>query len=177
VYVEAKVPENRINRVKIGQTCRFENGVPGTVAIVNVYGDESRSFLVKIAVDNVQGLFKPNMFVKGELVVGEYKNMPMVPIATIAGTTEKPGVFVVINGKARLRPIDVVARQGDIACVKGVEAGEKLVTVGISGLTDGADVVIADEAEQSKPAEPVAGPATVPATTTIPTVATSGALR
>lgn len=147
VYVEAKVPENRINRVKIGQRCNLENGASGTVAFVNLYGDESRSFLTRILVDNAHGLLKPNMFVKGDLVVGNYVNVPLVPIAAIAGSSDQPAIFVVAGNKARLRPIEVIARQGEIACVKGIEAGERIVIVGISGLTDGAEVAVAGDAE------------------------------
>ena len=155
VYVEAKVPENRINRVKIGQRCSLENGASGTVAFVNLYGDESRSFLIRILVDNAQGQLKPNMFVKGDLVVGNYFQVPLVPIAAIAGTSDRPAVFVVVGNQARLRPIEVVARQGEIACVKGVEPGERIVTVGISGLADGAEVLVANDAE--RPETPGAG--------------------
>ncbi|MBF0499664.1 MAG: efflux RND transporter periplasmic adaptor subunit [Candidatus Riflebacteria bacterium] len=147
IYVEAKIPENRINRVKIDQLCRLESGAHGHVAFINVYGDESRSFLIRILVDNTDGTLKPNMFVKGDLTAGQYSGVPIVPVSAVAGTADRPAVFIVENGKAVEKPIEIVARQAEFACVKGVEAGQQLVVVGVSAVADGADVTVVEQAE------------------------------
>ncbi|MFZ2958141.1 MAG: efflux RND transporter periplasmic adaptor subunit [Candidatus Ozemobacteraceae bacterium] len=176
VYVEAKIPENRINRVKIDQPCHFENNASGKVAFINVYGDESRSFLIRILVDNPAGEFKPNMFVKGELMAGEYHQVPLIPTSAIAGTTEVPTVFLADHGKAREQPIDIIARQGEVACVKGVQAGEQIIVVGIGALSNGIDITIPEQAESSATASGTStNPAPTPSRAVSPATSTQDA--
>ena len=144
VYVEARIPETLINRLRVGQECRIDGHVPGKVAFIDLYADSSRGFLVKLLVDNPDLRFKANMYVKGEIILEKFKNVPLLPITSLLNEAGQYSVFILTGKTARKRPVEVLAREGDRCYLKGVETGETLITVGQNNLSDGMEVQAAE---------------------------------
>ncbi|HOY67111.1 MAG TPA: efflux RND transporter periplasmic adaptor subunit [Candidatus Ozemobacteraceae bacterium] len=159
VYIDVKVPENQINRITIGQKASVNGSHTGSVAFIDPYGDESRSFLVRILVDNADLKLKPNMFVTGQIVLKELADVPLIPIDALTGPADAPVIYIIRNNKAVRLPVTPIAREKDWCAAREVEPGETIVTVGAENLADGTPVTVA-----ASPEAPSAGVATAAAT-------------
>ncbi|HNV72202.1 MAG TPA: efflux RND transporter periplasmic adaptor subunit, partial [Candidatus Ozemobacteraceae bacterium] len=60
-YIEARIPETHINRLRVGQECQIAGNTPGKVSFIDLYADSSRGFLIKILTGNPELRFKANM--------------------------------------------------------------------------------------------------------------------
>jgi len=166
VYVDVRIPENQINRISIGQKAAVNASHSGTVAFIDPYGDESRSFLIRILVDNADLKLKPNMFISGDIILRDLAGMPLIPITALTGPADSPAVYVIQGDKAKLISVTVLAREKDWCAVRELQAGDSIVTVGVENLTDGALVRVTDKPEDaplmgaavaSEPAVPAVG--------------------
>lgn len=101
-----------------------------------------------------EGLW-PGQFVKVEIVLGIEPEAVAVPAAAIQLGPQGPYLFVIKDGVAELRPIEVKRTQnGESVIGKGLQSGEQVVVDGQLRLVNGANVSI-------KPATP--GPSTAAA--------------
>lgn len=140
IYVDAKVGENDVRLLKIGQSCIVEEKFSGTVAFINHYADQSRAFKVRIRMPNKPMFFKANMYVKGSFVIEEYPEAPLFSSRAIRNSRGEQFVFTVKDGTARKVPITIVAQESDMTYAKEIEPGMEIVTIGQDNLEDGARV-------------------------------------
>ncbi len=151
VFIEVRIPENIIARIKPGQACSVEGGFQGKIAHVDLYADSSRSFLVKILVENPELKLKANMFLKGEIVLSTANEVPLVPIQALVSESGKTFVFSVVQGRGKKNQVTVVAREGSKAQVEGLDPSVPIVVVGQENLSDGTEVVIPKPAGPEQP--------------------------
>ncbi|WP_084203219.1 efflux RND transporter periplasmic adaptor subunit [Paracoccus saliphilus] len=92
--------------------------------------------------DNPHLLLLPGMFVRGQI---EFGTMRAILVSQSAGTRDKTGkltAWVIRDGKAEKRQLtDDGGYQNNWIVTDGVEAGELLAVDGLTGLTEGAEVV------------------------------------
>ena len=96
---------------------------------------------VKARFDNPNAKLWPGAFVKVALIAQTLKDAVVIPTAAIIQSTRGPIVYVVDKGNAALRPVKVVASQGDNSAVTGIVAGDKVVLEGRQNLRPDAPVV------------------------------------
>jgi multidrug efflux system membrane fusion protein len=135
------------NQVAVGQLATIDNQIDTTTGTVKLRATFPNGDL---------SLF-PNQFVNIRLKVDTLKGVDIVPQAAIQRGA--PGTFVYL-----VKPDDTVAAQpvtlgpsdGDnVAVLKGLEPGQKVVTDGADRLKDGAKISIAAAGEQpNQPAAP-----------------------
>ena len=79
----------------------------------------------------------------GLTVCGERPNAVVVPPGALRGAGGAAAEVVLCDhGHARVRPVEVGARAADaVEIVRGVEAGDRVVSDGALGLNDGAAIV------------------------------------
>ena len=65
----------------------------------------------------------------------------MIPQAAIVQGAKGPIVYVIDDGKAALRQVEILGVAGDDAAVKGVSVGERVVLDGRQNLRPGVPVV------------------------------------
>ena len=65
----------------------------------------------------------------------------LVPQASIIQGSRGDIVYVVQNGQAAARPVQVAYAQGDVAAVSGIKPGERVVLEGRQNLRPGAAVL------------------------------------
>lgn len=145
--VAAAVSERDILALKAGQDAVFRTGE----------GAEVHATLRRpaVAVDPDTGtgeaLFdlpldagvRTGMYLRGEVEVAanEYLAAPQTAISYASGT---PSVFVIADGKARLTPVKLGARNGDyVAILSGLKEGDAIAASGGAFLLDGDSVRIA----------------------------------
>ncbi|WP_238550183.1 efflux RND transporter periplasmic adaptor subunit [Desulfocurvibacter africanus] len=144
------VPERYMGRVRLGQPVRItvtaypEREFEGRVSFVSPSVDvETRKFTVKALVGDPESLLKPGAFATARLVLDVRENRPAVPEAALVATREGYLVFVVRDGKAVMRPVDIGLRRTGLAEVRqGLDIGQEVVVAGQLNLSDGTPVQI-----------------------------------
>lgn len=103
----------------------------------------SRTFRVEALVPNGDGKLKPGLFARARVVVGSDETVIAVPetaVSAVAGVTK---VFVVDDGIAKERKVQVLRKRGSDALVVGeLEPGEQVIITGIARLFDGTEVKV-----------------------------------
>lgn len=148
VYAVINVEQKDLGRVKIGQKANVTvDAYPGAVfpGIVEVMNPEagavSRMFRTKIKIDNTDGNLKAGMFANVQLLTGDSIQVLTVPQQAVAQKQGLYYVFVVENGKAIRRQIEIGQVDGStIAVTSGLQAGEQVIASSVNRIKDGAVV-------------------------------------
>lgn len=124
----------------------------------NLVDAGSGTVKAKAVFNNTGGRLWPGAFVNVAMTARVIKDAVIVPQATIIQGARGSIVYVVQDGRALARPVQLVHAEGDEAAVTGVRPGDKVVLDGRQNLRPGAAV-----AERSREAAPAAsGTASVP---------------
>jgi multidrug efflux system membrane fusion protein len=117
--------------------------------------------MMRTTLPNKDLFFWPGQFVNVRLILDQIPQAVLVPYACVQIAQQGSYVYVVADGKARLQPVTLGQRQGDLVVVeKGVAAGEQVVETGQLAVTPGERVRILDT--------PTSGPAMAGATEGMP---------
>lgn len=139
VWVVAYVRESDAPRVKIGQSIRFTVlAYPTRVFdakinyVAKMLDANSRRLVVRAAIENADELLNPEMFANVTISAHEGEAHPTIPVESIIYEGEKAKLWVMLNDGAIVSRIVRIgaANSGRIQIVKGLEAGEKVVTRG-----------------------------------------------
>jgi RND family efflux transporter MFP subunit len=159
------VPERYAGAVKPDMGVKIEVDAIGLSADGKIsrvgpsVASSSRTFRVEALVPNADGKLKPGLFSTARVVVGADERviaLPETAVSAVAGVTK---VFVLDDGHAKERKVDVLRKRGSDALVAGeVKAGDKVITTGIARLFDGAEVKVdGDGGASPPPSSPKAG--------------------
>jgi len=150
VKLEITVPEKEIHLFKTGQTASIRTDVfplrafTGTIEYVADRGDEAHNYVVRITVKNndQENLLKAGMY--GTAVLKKGKGSALaISRAALIGSAKNPQVFVVVDGKAVLRSIEVGQSAGEtVEVVNGLQAGDIVVLSGHINLAEGSPVEV-----------------------------------
>lgn len=178
VYVDFRLPERYLSRLKVGQASQVAlDALPGrkfaarVVALEPQVDVSGRSVLVRAALDNAEQLLRPGMFARVETVLSTRAEALVVPEEALVPQGGKQYVIKVVDGAApaegraakvsqRAEVQTGLRRDGKVEIVQGVALGDVVVTAGHQRVQrDGAPLRIvqigADAARQ--------GPASAPA--------------
>jgi RND family efflux transporter MFP subunit len=138
-----------------------QSTVSGKLLFVdNAVDAASGTVKVKARFDNADSKLWPGAFVKATLNVRTLKAAVVVPQAAIIQNAKGTIVYVVEDGKAVQRPVQILAVENDDAAVTGVKVGEKVVLDGRQNLRPGAPVMERAREGTGQPRQPTpTGPA------------------
>ncbi len=108
----------------------------------NAVDANSGSVKVKAVFDNPQGRLWPGAFVDVAQTVSTLKNVIVVPQAAIIQSARGTIVYLMVDGKAVLKPVQILNAQGNDAAVTGVKAGDAIVLDGKQNLRPGSALVV-----------------------------------
>jgi RND family efflux transporter MFP subunit len=134
--VSAKLPEAKTD-IK-GRLQFVDNAVDAATGTIKI----------KARFDNQSTKLWPGAFVKISMISRTLKDAVVIPTTAIIQSARGPIVYVTSKGKAALRPVKVLASQGEDSAVTGVAVGDQVVIEGRQNL---------------RPDSPVAERASVPA--------------
>lgn len=147
-----QLPESAAAEIRKGLEVRAEvSAYPGTVFLgkvtaVNLSVDPaSRAFAVEATFENRDHRLRPGMFASARIAQGRETRVLEVPASALTGDgrTEGRRIWVVQDGRARLRVVQVAAvREGVAAIETGLRVGDRVVASGAEGLRDGVRVVM-----------------------------------
>lgn len=148
--VDFRVPEMFAGRLKPGQPVKVSvDAFPSELfegeifAIEPSVDEQTRTLLLRARVPNPKARLKPGMFARVALLMGMIENAIVVPEQAIVPRGQDFFVFKVVDGKAVFSKVALGLRHpGEVQILKGVAAGEQLVTDGQLRIRDGAPVKI-----------------------------------
>lgn len=151
--ISFRIPEAYMDRVKPGQRVHVElttGTIPeheGEVSFVSPNIDQAtRKFLVKARVANSDEALKPGAFASAAVVLNVREDRPAVPERALVSRRTGYALFVVENGTAKRRQVQIgLRRPGIVEIVSGVEVGETVVTAGQMRLEDGLQVRVEED--------------------------------
>ncbi len=148
--VKLNLSEEDVFRVKVGDPVEIATDVyPGVkfygrIETISAKGDEAHTYPVEIAFSNNQNNpLKAGMFGRVIFKTGVETSALVIPREALVGSVKDPQVFVVEDGKARLRSITVGAEIGtDLTVLRSLREGETVVVSGQSNLSDNVAVKV-----------------------------------
>jgi RND family efflux transporter MFP subunit len=147
---EVELPERYFEGVSPGAPVPIEVGsvamqVEGEVVAVNPKIDpKTRTFLIKVRVDNQEGRLKAGLFCSGLLSLPAVQGGIAVPSAAVLNDEGRSYVWVAKSGMVKRRVVQIgVSDGGFVQVTDGLETGEKVVVEGTGGLMDGTLVEVA----------------------------------
>lgn len=132
VWVAVRVDESVVGRVSVGQSAeiRLRTGetLPGRVARIARQSDAAtRELEVNVAFESPPARFAIDQEAVVTVHAGEERGV-VVPVSALVENRGKPGVLVVVEGRAQFRPVATGAADGGRVVVrKGVAAGDVVV--------------------------------------------------
>ena len=138
VWVGVSVPENLLGQVAAGQkatvTLASQPGrhFAGTVGFVGTLLDaDTRRARARIAFDNPDGSFRPNMFATAQIELPQAAQ-PQVPSSALLMNNDSVSVFVEVQPWTfERRPVELGREDGERVRIRGgLAAGERVVVQG-----------------------------------------------
>ncbi len=144
-----RLSEAALPAIKVGQALNLEvDAYPGKVFQGRVYAidprlaEATRSIGVRASVPNDRSELRPGLFARVRLVVAERDGAVLVPEQAIVPQGEKLFVYVIEDGKAVMRPVELGVRQaGRVEVTSGVKPGDVVITAGVQKIGPGAPVM------------------------------------
>ena len=150
VYIEVGVSDKYINSISQGQTAKIyvygtNKEYTGTVAEIGSLADSTtRTFTVKILVDNPNGEIRPGMVAKADInISGE--NVCLVPVNSVIQLSSGSFIFTYDDNTKIVskKPVTTGDIIGDnIQIIEGISTGDVIVTEGQFLLRDGDSVTV-----------------------------------
>jgi multidrug efflux pump subunit AcrA (membrane-fusion protein) len=154
--LQLQTPEQRASLAHLGDAViarvdAYPNrDFPGRVSAINQSVDpNSRIFILEARFENPDAALKPGMFARARVRQPGGAPGIFIPLAAVVRdkTTDSNQVFVVQDGKARLRVVSVGEPDGDsIRILSGVAAGDVVATSNRAELFDGVPVSAQNQA-------------------------------
>ncbi len=166
--VNFSVPEKYAGRIKVGSPIRFaingsERRFDGEIYAFDPRIDAgTRTVVIRAVCANPDGVLLPGAFANVELQLAQLDDAILVPAeAVIPGVSEK-NVFVLVDGKAERRPVEIGTRTtNQVQILGGLKPGDRLIVSGLQQMRAGLAVI--DTADGDGAARK--GPATATAAT------------
>ena len=150
--LQLQVPEGQAARVKLGMEVQAtvaayaDRRFTGKVTAVNPAVDPgSRSFIVEAKFPNPDLTLRPGMFATGQIFLPGGEQAVFVPKNAVVSdaATNSSQVFVIDNGKARLRVVQVLNGEGgQVRVLAGVNGGERVAVNKLADLYEGCPVEV-----------------------------------
>ena len=153
LVLEISVPEGQLSKLAVGQPAEITaDAVPGKVfagrvSLITPRVDaQTATFPAKIEVSDPEGQLRPGMFARVGIVFDRRQDAIQVPRSALLDDEGPPAVFVVDDGKARERTLELGLSNGSFVVVlSGIERDDQVVTVGQGALKDGTEVRVVNE--------------------------------
>jgi RND family efflux transporter MFP subunit len=146
--IRIDIPEQAIPEVKVGQSVSVttsawpDKNFAGRIArIAPNVSAQSRTLTVEAEIDNSGGALKPGQFATVRILQERAEPAVLVPSRAIVSEAGVSRLFVIKDGHAEQRVVQIGQAEGDLVEIKnGVAADEQVATSGMERLTDGVAV-------------------------------------
>jgi RND family efflux transporter MFP subunit len=145
------VNERQAQGIHLGQMAWLEvDALPGrrfegkVVRIAPVFDPVTRTLEAEVRIPNPKSELKPGMYGRGGIVLEVHKDAPIIPAAAVQVSNDKAFVFVLTGDTVARRVIQTGVDAGEwLEVLKGLKAGDEVVTAGVDSLSDKSRVRVA----------------------------------
>jgi RND family efflux transporter MFP subunit len=150
LWISAWVDETMLDKLKVGQISKIvfhsdpKTELPGKVARISPQVDtETREVLIDVTIDRLPQSWAVGQRAEVYIETDRKENVMVIPQRVIVWRQEKPGVFVIDNGRTHWQKIDLGLQGKDKAeAAKGLQPGQIVLIPGSSLPRDGRAVKI-----------------------------------
>lgn len=143
--VRIDIPEQAIPAISVGQSVSVttsawpDRNFSGRIARVSPnVTPSSRTLTVEAEIENSNGVLKPGQFATVRILQSRAEPALLVPARAVRTESGVSRVFVIKDGQARERVVQLGQAEGDLVEVKGgISADETVATSNIEQLSDG----------------------------------------
>ena len=144
--MEAKIdiPERYAGSMEKGLpvTLHFQSQIQSTngkiVAVNPQIDTDSRTFLVKVRVDNKDQKLSDGLFFKATMKLPKIKNQPAVPVGAVQQNQGQNILWVIKNGEAHRQVVEEGPQNGNWQMIRqGITIGQTIAVGGVGSLIDG----------------------------------------
>ncbi|MDB5272968.1 MAG: efflux transporter, family, subunit [Chitinophagaceae bacterium] len=114
----------------------------GQITFISPKGDDNHNYRVELAVTNNNKIkLKAGIYIMAEFNVGANRTALQIPKRALVEGMKNPYVFVAVGNKAQTRNLSLGREIGEnIEVLKGLTAGDKVITDGQINLIDGSKI-------------------------------------
>ena len=146
--IRIDVPEQAIPEVSVGQSVSVttsawpDKNFSGRIARISPsVSANSRTLTVEAEVENSSGVLKPGQFASVRILQSRPQPAVLVPVRAVKTESGVSRVFVIKDGHAQQRLVQLGQTEGDLIEVKGgIGADEQVATSNVDQLSDGIPV-------------------------------------
>jgi multidrug efflux pump subunit AcrA (membrane-fusion protein) len=143
--IKIDIPEQAIPEIKVGQSVSMttsawpDKNFSGHIArIAPSVTTDSRTLSVEAEIDNRSGELKPGQFATVRILQSRAESAVLVPARAVLTEAGVSRVYVIKDGHAEQRLVQIGQTEGDLIAVRtGVAADEKVATSNLEHLSDG----------------------------------------
>jgi multidrug efflux pump subunit AcrA (membrane-fusion protein) len=143
--IKIDIPEQAIPEIKVGQSVSMntsawpDKNFSGHIArIAPAVTANSRTLSVEAEIENSSGALKPGQFATVRILQSRSEPAVLVPSRSVVTEAGVSRVYVIKDGHAEQRLVQLGQREGDLVEVKtGVSADEQVITSNLERLSDG----------------------------------------
>jgi len=153
--IVAEVPEKDVSYLKVGDEPKVlvdkapaAQEMTGRISFIGELADErTRTTPVEVSVDNERRTLRSGQIVRLRLTRRKLTDVIMVPLEVVIPLEKEKVVYVVADGKARRRRVELGFMKGrNVRVLSGLARGDKLIVEGHRYVGPGQKVVIVDSA-------------------------------
>ncbi|WP_432402725.1 efflux RND transporter periplasmic adaptor subunit [Wukongibacter sp. M2B1] len=144
MYIETGVSEGDVIKVKKGQKAFVKVGVLNeaiegrVVSVSPILDEQSKTYKVKVIVNNIDDILKGGMFATVELIVGDQRRGLAVPKDSVINKGGVRFIYVVDKDRAKKSEVAIGYTNGKYyEIVKGIKKGDKVITTFNDKIKDG----------------------------------------
>ncbi|HEY5720121.1 MAG TPA: efflux RND transporter periplasmic adaptor subunit [Gammaproteobacteria bacterium] len=160
LVLNVNVPEGELPKLRAGQPAQLvADAVPGRrfdarIGLITPRVDpETGTFPVKIEIDDPDQFLRPGMFARVSIVYQRKADALKIPRSALLETDGPPAVFVVVDGKAEQREVELGLLNGSyVEVLTGLGPQDQIVVIGQAGLKNGTTVKIVNTEQAQAPA-------------------------
>ncbi|MGN6669990.1 MAG: efflux RND transporter periplasmic adaptor subunit [Candidatus Nucleicultricaceae bacterium] len=148
IKIDFKLPADYLKNISVGQTVKvtvdgFGNKIYKAIieSIDSTVEENGHSIAIRAVMNNKNGVFKPGIFARADVIVGSKDDAIIVPQSAIEISGDEEFLYKVVEGIAFRVPVATDIQEGEnVDVIRGVNAGDLIITVGQSKIRDGVPV-------------------------------------
>ena len=150
LFVEINVTASTVSKINEGGLAPvkaeiMDKEIMGEISQISPSANpQTKSYLVKVKIDNPDKLLKAGMFADVRLETERSENTLIVPIESIVDlSTGNPKLFVVEDSTAQVREVELgLSTDEEVEILSGVSQGEMVIIRGQNRISSGAEVEV-----------------------------------
>ncbi len=150
VKVGIQIPEKDVRYIRMGQPVSIEvdalggRQLTGKVTYISELADVStRTTPIELTLDNSDGLLHAGMIIRARISRQVLRDVVMIPLSSVIPLEEGKVVYVVEDGRARKREIELgMIRGSEVQVLDGLHRGDQLIVKGHRQVGPGQQVTI-----------------------------------